>query len=120
MMRSAIASAASSTSAGGHDPVHQAEGVGTRAAVIGSPSTVISSATASGTPLREPDRAARGREQPALHLGEPEHRVLGRDDEVARERDLEPAGEGGAVDRGDDRLGDLTFDEAGEAAALES
>ena len=54
--------------------------------------------------LREPDQPAGGGHQPALHLGDAEPRGVGRDDEVARQHDLEAAGERGAVDRGDDRL----------------
>jgi len=44
-----------------------------------------------------------GGEEPALHLRDAELRLLGRDDEVAREDDLEAAREGGSVDGRDDR-----------------
>ena len=42
-----------------------------------------------------------------------------RDDQVAGERDLEAAGDGEALDRGDDRLARRALDDAGEAAALD-
>ena len=54
---------------------------------------------------RAEERAAAGREQPALHLGQAELRVLRRDDHVAAEQQLEAAGDGGAVGRADERHG---------------
>ena len=48
-------------------------------------------------------RAAAAGKQPEVHLGKAELRIARRDPEVARERDLEPAAEAVAVDRGDDR-----------------
>ena len=44
--------------------------------------------------------------------GRPNRAVLGRDDEVAGEDDLEPAAEGRALDRGDQRLPAPTADDA--------
>src|SRR5204863_5429570 len=55
------------------------------------------------------------RERP-LDLGQSEGGRLGGDDEVAGKSDLAAAGEGRAVDRGDDGLLALTGGDAGEAA----
>ena len=52
---------------------------------------------------RQPLRAAAARDQAELDLRLAELRVLGRDPDVARHRELEPAAEAVAVDRGDDR-----------------
>ena len=51
--------------------------------------------------LDQPLRAPPGGQQPEHHLGLGEHRlrVVGREDVVTGQRDLEPAPEGGAVDR---------------------
>src|ERR1700751_5132832 len=43
--------------------------------------------------------------------------VVGGDDEVAREHDLEAAGQSGPVDRGDDRLGEISLGDPAEPAA---
>ena len=55
-------------------------------------------ATASARDAREPLRAARARDDPEARLDEPELGRVGREAEVARERELEPAAEGRAVD----------------------
>src|SRR5436305_342009 len=57
------------------------------------------------------------RERP-LDLGNAERGGRGRHDEIARQRDLTPAGESGTVDGGDQRLGALALHDAGEPAAL--
>ena len=55
-------------------------------------------------PARQPQQRAGGGDQPALDLGDAEARVARGHDQVARERDLEPAGQRVALDRGDQRL----------------
>jgi hypothetical protein len=62
----------------------------------------------------EADRAAGGGDQAARHLREPELRAGGGHDDVARERELQPTGQGVAVHRGDDRLGARHADEPRE------
>ena len=52
--------------------------------------------------------------------GMPNTAVRGRDDQVAGQHELGAAGEGRAVDRGDDRLGALALHEAAEAALRRS
>ena len=52
----------------------------------------------------EPLGAAGAGQEPELDLGDTQTRVVGRDAEVAREGELEPAAERGAVDGGDRRL----------------
>ena len=56
--------------------------------------------------VRHAERPVRGRHEPDVHLGKPEHgaRVVARDDRVARQRELEAATERRSVDRRDDRL----------------
>ncbi len=53
---------------------------------------------------RQTLRAAGARQQAELHFGQAEPGFLGRDAEVTGQRDLEPAAERGAVNRGHDRL----------------
>ena len=60
--------------------------------------------------------SARGGHEPALHLGDTEASGVGRDDEVAREHDLEATRERGPVDRGDEWLREVAGDESGETA----
>ena len=52
---------------------------------------------------RDPLRAAAAREDPELDLGKAEARLVARDAQVARERELEAAAEGEAFDGGDHR-----------------
>ena len=59
---------------------------------------------AAGEETGEPLGAARAGQQAELDLGHTEARAIGGDPEIARERELEPAAEGGAVDGGDRRL----------------
>jgi hypothetical protein len=63
---------------------------------------------------RQPLRAAGARDDRARHLRHAELGVLRGDADVARDRDLQPAGQAVAVDRGDDRLPALKV--AGDAA----
>ena len=61
--------------------------------------------------------AARGGHETHTRLGQTEPRRLRRDDDVARERDLEPAAERDAVDGRDERLPEIVArDETAEAA----
>src|SRR5262249_58306787 len=62
--------------------------------------------------------AARGRHEPDPRLGEPEAGVLGSDDDVAGECQLEPASEGEAVHRGDERLPDVVARDQSPEASL--
>ena len=55
-------------------------------------------------PPRQPHQRAAGRHEPALDLRDAELGVARGDDQVARERDLEAAGDREALDRRDDRL----------------
>ena len=75
--------------------------------MIGFPVSIIPMATLSGNVPRQPVHAAGRRHQPDARLGQAERGVLGGDDDVARERDLEPAAEREAVHRGDDRLPEI-------------
>src|SRR5918998_1169253 len=69
-----------------------------------------------GNLARQAEQAAgRGHERP-LDLGDAERGGRRGDDEVAGQHDLGAAGEGGTVDRGDDRLGALPLGDAAEAA----
>src|SRR5262249_37183804 len=68
--------------------------------------------------LRQPDEAAGRREQAPLHLREPEDGVVRRHDEVAREHDLEAAGQRRPVDGGDEGLGASALRGAAEPAPL--
>ena len=63
---------------------------------------------------RQPVHAAGRGHEPDARLGQAQRGVLGGDDDVARERDLEPAAEREAVHRGDDRLHQI--EARGEAA----
>src|SRR6202034_4541851 len=53
----------------------------------------------------EAEEPATGGDQAPLHLGDAEARILRGDDEVAGTDDLGAAGQRGALDRGDQRLG---------------
>ena len=64
----------------------------------------------------EAEQAARRGDQVALDLGDAEHGGRRRHHQVAGQDDLGPAGQRGPVDGGDDRLGALALDDAGEAA----
>ena len=57
-----------------------------------------------GDPPGQPEQGAAGGEEPDSGLRDAELDALRRDQEVARERQLEPAGEGEALDRGDQRF----------------
>ena len=70
---------------------------------------------ACATRWAEADRPAGGGEEPTLRLGEPERGAGGGHDEVAGEHELEPAGEGRALHRGDDRLRVVAPGDAAEA-----
>src|SRR5512133_2899919 len=72
-----------------------------------------------GDAARQAQERARGRDERALELGDPELGLAGRDDEVAGERDLEPAGHREALDRSDQRLARAALDDAGEAAVAD-
>ena len=65
----------------------------------------------------QPQEAAGAGDQTPLRLGDAEHGVFRRHHQVAREHDLEPTGQGGAVDGGDDRLGEAPLREAAESTA---
>src|SRR5262249_60785876 len=69
-----------------------------------------------GDPRAE-ERAAAGREQPALYLWKPERRVRRRDDHVAPEEQLEAAGERGRVRRADEGDGDRALGQPQERPA---
>src|SRR5207237_5737674 len=58
--------------------------------------------------------AAASRQDADAHLGQADLRVLGRDADVARQRDLQSADHTDAVDRADDRLWE-SLDAVGEA-----
>ena len=68
-------------------------------------------------PLGEPEQPAARGDQSALDLGQPELRVLGGDEHVAGQRDLEPAGDGIALQCRDDRLDRRLLDDARETPA---
>src|SRR3546814_19856201 len=65
--------------------------------------------------LRKAEGTACRGEQSDLDLGQAELGMIRRDDDVAHQRNLAPAAEGDAVDRGDDRLRDRMRDPAGKA-----
>ena len=65
----------------------------------------------------QPQEAAGAGDQTPLRLGDAEHGVLRRHHQVAGEHDLEPTGQGGAVDGGDDRLGEAPLREPAESTA---
>ena len=73
-------------------------------AEIGSPPTIILTASSGPDRARQALRAAGARQQAELHLGQAQPRFLDRDAEMTGERDLEAAAERRAVDRGHDRL----------------
>jgi hypothetical protein len=92
--------------AGRHQLVHQpqTERLGAALALAGEDQAERRArADEPGQPLA----AAGARDEAQLHLGEPELGLgmIGGDTIVARERQLEAAAQAGAVDRGDDRLG---------------
>jgi hypothetical protein len=64
------------------------------------------------------ERATEVGHQAALHLGQPELRRRRRDDEVARQHELEPATHRVALHRSDQRLGATARDQTDEPAAL--
>ena len=65
---------------------------------------------------RQPAQAAAECQIGAFDLGQAEARGIARDDQVAGERDLEPAAERRAFHRRDPRLGARQIDEAGKSA----
>ena len=113
-MRSAISSALVSTSSG-------ATTAFTRPQVVrplgrdGVPGERHLQGDAQRDPRPE-ERAAAGREQAALHLGQPELRLGRGDDHVAPEEQLEPAGHRGGVRSTDQRHGDVALRQAEERA----
>ena len=115
-MRSASATASASSAAGGHDLVDEAEGVGPLG-VDGVAGHGQLERDGHRQPLGHPDQAAGAGDQPPLGLGDAEGGVLGGDHQVAREHDLEAAGQRRAVDGGDDRLGEVALGQPAEAAA---
>ena len=88
---------------------------GARSARIGSPVRAISIADAERHPARQAQHRAAGGEQADLDLGDAELGALRRHQEVAREGDLEAAGQGEPLDRGDQRLAEPLLQEADEA-----
>ena len=66
----------------------------------------------------QPEEPAGGRDQRAFHLRQAERRRGGRHDEIARQRDLAPPGQRGAIDGGKERLDPIAPGDAGEAATL--
>ena len=70
-------------------------------------------------PARQAQQRAGGGHQPALDLGDAEAGVAGGDDEVARQRDLEAAGQRPALDGRDQRLARGPLGDAGEAAVAD-
>ena len=78
-----------------------------RAASRKLPVTLISRARRMADRLGEQHGEPPSRHDPDAGVGVGEAGPLGRDEEVARERDLEAAGDRGAVDRADHRLGRL-------------
>ncbi len=67
---------------------------------------------------RRKQRAAGGDER-ALGLGDPQLGAARGDDQIAGERDLHAAGDGEALDGGDQRLDGGALGDAGEAAVAE-
>ena len=72
-----------------------------------------------GHPPGQAQQRAAGGDQRALGLGDAQLGALGGDDQVAGERDLHAAGDGEALDRGDQRLARGALGDAGEAAVAE-
>ena len=70
-------------------------------------------------PLRQQQSGSAGGDQRPLHLGDAEPRRPPGDDEVAREHQLEPAGQGPALDGGDQRLARRRDGDAAQPAALD-
>ncbi len=68
-----------------------------------------------GQPLGHADQPAAAGDQAALGFGDTEDGVLDRHHEVAGQHDLETTGQGRPIDGGDDRLGEDTGGDAGEA-----
>ena len=70
-------------------------------------------------PPRQPPRASESGQDSQAHLGQPQHRtvVVGDDEEVARERGLEPAAQTGTTDRGHGPAGEIV-DAVDERLAL--
>ena len=66
--------------------------------------------------LREADETTGGGHQTPLHFGNTEAGRVGRHHEIARQHDLEAAGEGRPVDRRDQRLREVTVHDARETA----
>ena len=100
---------------GRNDGVHQAEVVGTLGADRISGEGHLQG-DAQADPRAE-ECAAPGREQPALHLGEPELRFGRRDDHVASEQQLETTGQRGAVGGTYERDRDGAFGQTQESSA---
>jgi len=99
----------------GHDPVHEAEVVRpTRVDRVAGHRQL--ERDGHRDPLRQANQAPGDRHQAPFRLGDPELGGLGGHDDVAREHDLEAPGECGPVDRGDERLGEVASDDAGEIA----
>jgi len=69
--------------------------------------------------VRQPQQPASGSDEAALDLRQPELRAAGGGDEVARQDDLEAAGERVALDNGDERLAGERLGEPREAATLD-
>ena len=115
---SASSSAASSARARLGQAVHQAE---LRAALGGdrvAGERQLHRHVVGDAARQAQQRAARGH-QAALGLRDAELCALGGDDQVARQRHLEAAGHGEALDRGDDRLVGGLLGDPGEAAPLD-
>ena len=101
---------------GRHDPVDEAEGVGPLG-VDGVTGHGQFERHRHGQPLGHADQSARPGDEPTLGLGDAEGGVVGGHHQVAREHDLEAAGQRRAVDGRDDRLGEVALGQAAEAAA---
>ncbi len=98
----ATASAAVLELGDGHDLLDEPPGVG-RLGVDELAGQVEEHRAARADEARQPLCAAAARDQPELDLGLAERRVVGADADVAAHRELEPAAEAEAADRGDER-----------------
>ncbi len=115
-MRSASATASSTTTPDGTTRFTSPRS-NARAASMGSPVIAISNATAMGSRLGMRSRPPAPAIRPRLASGMPNMACSAATTRSHEEHDLETAGQGGAVHRGNERLGEVALGQPAEAAA---
>src|SRR5947199_191767 len=98
---------------GGYSPFH----TGGRFSANATAPSMASAEKNTGPAILDCRSNASASDQPTAHLGQAEDGLLAGHDEVAGQDDLEPAGQGVPLHRGDDRLGRRALRDAAEPAA---